>query len=81
MMTFGQHMTDVPATEAREHRPFVPLWWRVVDWMRACARYYAAAQTYEQLSGLSDAELHRRGLDRETLGREVFEVFDRGDKL
>jgi hypothetical protein len=36
-----------------------------------CADYYAAAALYERLSGLSDAELHRRGLSRATLARDV----------
>jgi hypothetical protein len=36
-----------------------------------CADYYAAAAVYEQLSGLSDAELSRRGLARDTLARDI----------
>lgn len=36
-----------------------------------CADSYAAAALYQGLSGLSDAELHRRGLSRETLARDV----------
>jgi hypothetical protein len=35
------------------------------------ADYYAAATLYEELSRLSDAELHRRGLSRDTLARDV----------
>ena len=49
----------------------------VATWIRTCADYYAAAIMYEQLSGLSDAELHRRGLTRENLGRDVCAVCDR----
>ena len=44
---------------------------------RDLRRYYAAAATYEQLARLSDAELHRRGLSRATLGRDVCEALDR----
>ncbi len=77
MMTFDQHMA---ATPAREGPPATSIWWRVADWLRACAHYQKAAATYEQLSGLSDAELHRRGLSRETLGRDVFNAFENGDK-
>ena len=40
-------------------------------WIETCAAYYEAAALYDQLSGLSDAELHRRGLSRETLARDV----------
>jgi len=38
-----------------------------------CADYHAAAGIYEQLRGLSDAELERRGLTRDTLARNVCE--------
>ena len=51
----------------------------VTDWFRGCADYYAAAATYEQLSRLSDAELHRRGLSRASLAREVCAAFDKAD--
>ena len=57
MMAFDEHMTGVPATEARESATGASIWWRVADWLRACAQYQKAAATYEQLSGLSDAEL------------------------
>jgi hypothetical protein len=40
----------------------------VAVWLRTCADHYAAAAMYEQLSGLSDAELRRRGLSRADLG-------------
>jgi hypothetical protein len=49
----------------------------VATWVRTCADYYAAAALYEQLSRLSDAELHRRGLSCEHLGREVCAACDR----
>jgi hypothetical protein len=39
--------------------------------VETCADYYAAAAAYEQLSRLSDAELHRRGLARDTLARDI----------
>ncbi len=77
MMTLDQHMADTPA---REGSLFASIWLRVADWLRTCARCHAAAGTYELLSGLSDAELHRRGLSRETLGRDVFDAFDRSNK-
>lgn len=43
----------------------------------ACSNYYAAAAMYEQLSKLSNAELHRRGLSRDTLARDVCRSCDR----
>jgi hypothetical protein len=50
---------------------------RLRDGLDACADYYAAAAIYEQLSRLSDAELQRRGLARETLARDIAMACDR----
>ena len=50
---------------------------RIVTWANTCADYYAAAAMYEQLSKLSNAELHKRGLSRETLARDVCGSCDR----
>jgi hypothetical protein len=49
---------------------------RIVTWATTCADYYAAAVMYEQLSRLSNAELHRRGLSRDTLARDVCQSAD-----
>lgn len=43
----------------------------IVDRINAAADHYAAANIYEQLSRLSDAELKRRGLSRDTLARDI----------
>ena len=51
----------------------------VAAWIETCVSYYEAAALYEQLSGLSDAELHRRGLSRETLARDVCDACARND--
>ena len=37
------------------------LWGYMVAWAETCADYYTAASLYDELSGLSDAELSRRG--------------------
>ena len=37
---------------------------------------YAAAAAYDGLSRLSDVELHRRGLSRDTLARDIAEACD-----
>ena len=50
---------------------------RVKMWASTCADYYAAAALYEELRGLSDAELHKRGISRDTLAREVCKSCDR----
>jgi hypothetical protein len=52
----------------------------LVTWCEACTNYGEAAALYEQLSTLSDAELHRRGFSRATLGREVCAACDRSEK-
>ncbi len=48
-------------------------------WVATCADYYAAAAIYDQLSTLSDAELHRRGLSRDTLARDITRACDRSN--
>jgi hypothetical protein len=50
---------------------------RISVWATTGADYFAAAGAYEDLSRLSDQELHRRGLDRATLARFVCRAFDR----
>ena len=47
-----------------------------VAWVQSCADYWAAANLYDSLHRLSDAELHRRGLSRETLAHDVFRSCD-----
>ena len=49
---------------------------RVSAWASACADYYRAAALYDELRGLSDAELQRRGLSRDTLARDVCQACD-----
>jgi hypothetical protein len=41
----------------------------ITDYIDMMADFYAAATMYEELSKLSDAELHRRGLSRDSLAR------------
>jgi hypothetical protein len=48
----------------------------VAGWIRTAANYYAAAALYEQLSGLSDSELRRRGLSRANLAHDVVAACD-----
>jgi hypothetical protein len=50
---------------------------RLSAWINTCSDYSAAAATYEQLRRLSNAELHRRGLSRDTLARDVCRSCDR----
>ena len=46
-------------------------------WVETCADYYQAAAVYDEHSGLCDAELHRRGLSRATLGWDLTQACDR----
>jgi truncated hemoglobin YjbI len=49
----------------------------IARWLQSCADYWAAAALYESLHSLSEAELLRRGLSRDTLARDVFQSDDR----
>jgi hypothetical protein len=49
---------------------------RIGDWLSTCADYHTASAMYEQLSGLSDAKLRRRGFTRENLTRDVCAACD-----
>jgi hypothetical protein len=51
----------------------------VAGWLATAADYYTAATVYERLSGLSDAELQRRGLSRATLASDICQAFDRAN--
>ena len=46
-------------------------------WVGTCADYYQAAVLYDELSGLPDAELRRRGLSRATLAVDLSRGCDR----
>jgi hypothetical protein len=46
----------------------------VTAWAGTAAAYHTAAALYDELRGLSDAELARRGLSRATLARDVCRV-------
>lgn len=80
MTTTAQRLAAATATGSASDRPIGRLARsireRISAWATTGADYFAAASTYEQLSRLSDAELHRRGLSRETLARDVIAAFD-----
>ena len=48
----------------------------IVSWIQTTADLWAAAALYDELRRLSDAELHRRGLSRDTLARDVLRSSD-----
>jgi hypothetical protein len=48
-----------------------PVGQRLGIWLEALTAAAETAALYEHLSRLSDAELHRRGLSRSTLARDV----------
>lgn len=50
------------------------LCYHLKEWIGVAVNHYRAAAAYEQLSQLSNAELHRRGLSRDTLARDVAEA-------
>src|SRR5262245_27671464 len=52
----------------------------IVSWIEATADLWAAAALYNGLRQLSDSELHRRGLSRETLARDVLRKHEEGNR-
>ena len=50
---------------------------QLAAWVGTCADYYQAAALYDELSGLSNAELNRRGLSRATLAFDLSRGCDR----
>jgi hypothetical protein len=47
------------------------------DWIESCAAHYAAAIIYQSLARLSDSELQRLGLSRETLAHDLVRARER----
>jgi hypothetical protein len=78
MMTIDQQLPRT-ASAKTEHSPIASLWSGLAAWVRACGNAYVASAIYEDLSRLSDAELKRRGLNRENLARDVFKSCERGN--
>lgn len=78
MMTMDQQLPRA-ASAKTEHSPLASLWSGLATWVRACGNAYVASAIYEDLSRLSDAELKRRGLNRENLARDAFKSCERGN--
>lgn len=55
-------------------------WRGAVEYAKVCASYHAGARLYEELRGLSDAELRRRGLSRDTVARDICAACGRIDR-
>lgn len=69
-------IADGSSYRARFLKSMTRLRTAAVGWIRTAANYYAAAALYEQLSGLSDSELKRRGLSRANLAHDVVAACD-----
>lgn len=76
-MPLEQHLPRHAVDAADAGSALTSLWARMAAWTRVLADHYEAAGVYEELSRLSDAELHRRGLSRETLARDIVAACDR----
>ena len=81
-MAVTEHISSIDAVPASDTAASLSssiksLAQHLIKWANACADYYAAAAMYDQLSRLSNAELHRRGLSRDTLARDVCQSCDR----
>ena len=78
----AQHSPAWTALRQAREVPFAcvsSLGTRIADWLATAADYYTAAAVYEQLSRLSDAELHRRGHSRATLASDICQACDRAN--
>ena len=53
----------------------------VVVWLKVCANCCATVALYEELNRLSDAELRRRGLSRDTIARHALNMCTLTDQL
>jgi hypothetical protein len=75
-MTFHEqavtHETIVAATTRSLSRSAKSIAEGFVAWVDSCADYWAAAALYDSLRKLSDSELRKRGLSRDTLARDIF---------
>jgi len=74
---FTDMIANEPALSDEPVRDGIPLSRQVAEWIGTAADYYSAAGMYEQLSGLSEAELHRRGLSRADVARAACVACDR----
>ena len=79
MMTMDQQLPRTASVSPAGHSVHLSGWSALAAWIRACGDAYVASAIYADLSRLSDAELQRRGLSRETLAREVFKSCERRD--
>jgi hypothetical protein len=79
MITVNQQLSGAAATDGGKPSALASLWSDLGQWIRTCADYYDAAAAYEDLARLSNAELDRRGLSRDTLARDICSTCERRD--
>ena len=78
MTSTNAHVSSAGTAEKRSGTGFrryvkALLVW-VSAWATAHTKARAAADAFEHLSRLSDSELHRRGLSRSTLARDISKI-------
>ncbi len=71
MTAIDHQLPHEAAVGGTDSSVYATVWSGLGLWFRTCADYYDAAATYGELARLSNAELERRGLSRDTLGRDV----------
>jgi hypothetical protein len=76
-MTFHEQEAAAGARAASLFNAVKSLTKGIASWLQSCADFWVAAALYESLRSLSEAELLRRGLSRDTLARDVFQSDDR----
>jgi hypothetical protein len=67
----AQSLHDTQGSDSSLGQWALSVYQSVSIWVETCIEYYEAAAMYEDLSRLSDAELRRRGLSRDSLARDV----------
>jgi hypothetical protein len=75
VLALGYARKQVRPAKARTRSVLLTFWAkRIAVWVDHCADAYARAALYEDLSRLSDAELSRRSLSRDTLARDLTQI-------
>jgi hypothetical protein len=80
MTTLSSRPARRPASASAFVRAICSTGAGIAGWLATAADYFTAAAAYERLSGLADAELRRRGMSRERLGRDVCRACDRASR-
>ncbi len=74
--TYGHEATATDAAQSLSSA-IKAVYKRIAVWAETCGDYWAAAALYDSLRGLSNAELHKRGLSRDSVAHHACQSCDR----